>query len=142
MDKRQIIGIFRAQILFVLMLLLFGCFAPMKAPEPLAKKRVMDDVLVFRVLEQIDLDKDGMKEIIAIYATDINSTGVKVIKFHNDGGDVIFKRVFNTPNVEFAMRSGIPTLIVQEKEQTTGCAWGGLKSTYRWDGKAFAPPIK
>jgi len=127
----------RIEILFALILfLLSGCVTTSKAPESEVKKGVLDDVLVFRDLEQIDLDKDGVKEIVAIYATGINSTGVKVIKFHNDKGDVIFEHIFNTPSVKFAIKDNIPTLMVEETIQTTGSK---LKSIYHWDGKAFTP---
>ena len=142
MAKIQISGIFGARVLFVLMLFfLSGCATPSKAsPRPQAQKRVLDDVLVFRYLEQVDLDRDGVKEIVAIYATGNNSTGVKVIKFHNDKGDIIFERVFNTPDVKLSMKNNIPTLIVEESVQVAaGCSGGRIKNVYRWDGKGFMP---
>jgi len=138
MAKIQISGIFGARVLFVLILFfLSGCAT---ATKPQAKKRFLDDVLVFRYLEQVDLDRDGVKEIIAIYATGNNSSGVKVIKFHNDKGDVVFQRIFNTPDVKLLMKKNIPTLIVEESVQVAaGCRGGRIKSVYRWDGKAFTP---
>ncbi len=137
MDKRQIRGVFRIKILFVLMLfLLSGCITTPKASEPQAKKRVLDDVLVFRDLQQVDLDNDGKKEIVAIYATVVNSNGVKVIKFDNEKGEVVFERVFNSQNLKFVMNGNIPTLIVEEIIPATGSK---LKSIYHWNGKAFAP---
>ena len=136
MGKRQISSIFKMKILFVLMLFLSsGCVTTSKAPEPQARKSVLDDVLVFRDLQQVDLDNDGKKEIVAIYSTAVNSSGVKVIKFHNDKGDVVFERVFNnTPNVKFVMKDNIPSLVVEETGKIRGRK---LKSIYRWDGKAF-----
>mgnify|MGYP001604071316 FL=1 len=136
MNKKQITVGFRIKILFVLTLfLLSGCITTSKAPEPQVKKRVLDDVLVFRDLQQVDLDNDGKKEIVAIYATAVNSSGVKVIKFDKDKGDVVFEHVFNSPpNVKFVMEDNIPTLIVEETIQATGRK---LKSIYRWNGKAF-----
>jgi len=136
MNKKQITAGFRIKILFVLILfLLSGCATTSKAPEPQARKGVLDDVLVFRDLEQVDLDNDGKKEIVAIYSTAVNSSGVKVIKFHNDKGDVVFERVFNnTPNVKFVMKDNIPSLVVEETGKIRGPK---LKNIYRWDGKAF-----
>ena len=136
MNKRQITAGFRIKILFVLTLfLLSGCVTTSKAPKPQVKKSVLDDVLVFRDLQQVDLDNDGTKDIIAIYSTTLNSSGVKVIKFDKDKGDVVFERVFNNPpNVKFMMEDNIPTLIVEETIQATGRK---LKSIYRWNGKAF-----
>jgi len=138
MNKRQITAGFRIKILFVLMLfLLSGCVTPSKpskAPKPQVKKGVLDDVLVFRDLQQVDLDNDGKKEIVAIYATAVNSSGVKVIKFDNDKGDVVFGHVFNSQNLKFVMEGNIPTLIVEETIPATGRK---LKSIYRWNGKAF-----
>jgi len=138
MDKSQIGGILRVKILFVLpLLLLSGCVTPSQAPKPEAKKGVLDDVLVFRDLQQIDLDNNGTKDIIAIYSTKVNSSGVKVIKFDKDKGEVVFEHVFNNPpNVKFVMENNIPTLIVEETILATGRK---LKSIYRWDGKSFTP---
>ena len=136
MNKKQITAGFRIKILFVLTLfLLSGCVTTSKAPKPEVKKRVLDDVLVFRDLQQIDLDNNGTKDIIAVYSTNVNSSGVKVIKFDKDKGDVVFERVFNNPpNVKFVMEDNIPTLIVEETIPATGRK---LKSIYRWNGKAF-----
>lgn len=140
MVKKQVIIMRGIKILFVLVLsLLSGCVTPSSAPKTQAKKGVLDDVLTFRDLQQVDLDKDGIKEIVAIYATGINSSGVKVIKFHNDIGDVIFGRIFNTTDVKFAMNDNVPTLIVERTVQARGCAGSRLKSIYHWDGKAFTP---
>jgi len=136
MFKKQVILMRGIKILFVLTLfLLSGCITTSKAPEPQVKKRVLDDVLVFRDLQQVDLDNNGTKDIIAIYSTYVNSSGVKVIKFDKDKGDVVFEHVFNNPpNVKFVMEGNIPTLIVEETIPATGRK---LKSIYRWNGKAF-----
>jgi len=135
MNKRQITDGFRIKILFVLTLfLLSGCVTTPKASKPEVRKGVLDDVLVFRDLQQVDLDNDGTKDIIAVYSTALNLSGVRVIKFDKDKGDVVFERVFNTPNVKFMMEDNIPTLIVEETIQAAGRK---LKNIYRWDGKAF-----
>ena len=135
MNKKQITAGFRIKILFVLTLfLLSGCVTTSKTPEPEVRKSALDDVLVFRNLQQVDLDNDGKKEIVAIYATAVNSSGVRVIKFDKDKGDVVFEHVFNSQNLKFAMEDNVPTLIVEETIQATGRK---LKSIYRWNGKAF-----
>jgi len=140
MGKIQIRGVLGTEILFVLMLfLLSGCVTPpkLKPLKPQARSSALDGVLVFRDLEQVDLDKDGKKEIVAIYTAGANSSGVKVIKFYGDKGDVIFERIFNTPNVKFAIKDNNPCLIVEVTEQATGCTTHRLKGVYRWDGKVF-----
>ena len=135
MDKKQITSSFKIKIVFVLILFLISGCVTSKTPKPVAKQGVLDDVLAFRDLQQIDLDNDGKKEIVAIYAAAADSSGVKVIKFDKDKGDVVFERVFNSPpNVKFVMEDNIPTLIVEETIQATGRK---LKSIYRWNGKAF-----
>ncbi len=138
MVKKQVILMRGIEILFVLILsLLSGCVTSSKAPKPQAKRGVLDDVLVFRDLQQVDLDNDGIKEIVAIYATAVNSSGVKVIKFTNDKGNIIFERILNSPNTKLEIKKGIPVLIVEETTQAIGCSGGRIKSIYRWDGKAF-----
>ena len=145
MVKKQVILAREIKILFIIIFLLGlggGCSTvSKKASLPAVKqepqKRITDDVRNFLDLQQIDLDKDGEKEIIAIYATGVNSSGVKVIKFDKDRGNVIFERIFNTPNTKFEMKKGIPTIIVEETVQATGCTGGRLKNIYCWDGKAF-----
>lgn len=138
MAERQIKGVFITKILFVsILILLSGCITPSRVPMPQARKGALDDVLVFSDLQQVDLDNDGIKDIVAIYAISADSSGVKVIKFHNSKGDVIFERVFDTPNLKFAMKDNVPVLIAEQKVEIAGCMNGRLKSIYRWDGKAF-----
>ena len=145
MHKRQITVACKMKILFLLALfLLYGCATTQKAislktPKQNIRPRITDDVLAFLDLQQIDLDKDGVKEIVAVYSTGINSSGVKVIKLSQDTGSVIFKRIFNTPNTKLIVEKNIPTLIVQEKDYTTGRI---LKDAYCWDGKGFIPVVK
>lgn len=138
MAERQIKGVFITKILFVSMLFLFaGCVTPSRGPMPQARRGPLADVLVFRDLQQVDLDNDGIKDIVAIYATSADSSGVKVIRFHNSKGDVVFERVFDTPSVKFAMKDNVPTLIAEQTVEIAGCMSGRLKSIYYWDGKGF-----
>ena len=138
MAERQIKAVFITKILFVsILFLLSGCVTPSKAPMPQPRRGALEDVLVFRDLQQVDLDNDGIKDIVAIYAMSAYSSGVKVIKFHNGKGDVIFERVFDTPTVKFAMKDNVPVLITEQKVEIAGCMSGRFKSIYRWDGKAF-----
>lgn len=145
MDKKQGVVIRAVKILFLISFLLAGCTTTPKAVSPKAaakqetpkqeiKKKFLDDILVFLDLQQVDLDKDGKKEVVAIYAAGSKSSGVRVIKFSKDKGDVIFERIFNTPNTKFEVRKGIPTIISEEIDYTSGRR---LKNTYHWDGKAF-----
>ncbi len=142
MVKRQISNMLGLEIPLVLVLfLLSGCATPSNAPKPQAQQGVLDDVVVFRDLQQVDLNNDGTKETVAIYTAGANSSGVKVIKFLNGKGDVIYRQTFNTPNVKFMMKDNLPTLMVEQKSSSTGWAMG-TKSFYRWDGKAFTPAGK
>lgn len=129
------------KILFVSVLfLLSACATAPKAPQLQPRKGALDDVSAFRDLQQIDLDNDGIKEIVAIYATPANSSGVKVIKFDKGKGDVLFEHVFtSSPNVKFVIQENTPTLIVEE---TIPAAGSKFKSIYRWDGKVFRPVKK
>ncbi len=121
------------KILFIILFLLAGCATTMHRPP--VKKDVLADVKVFKDLQQIDLDNDGDKEIVALYVTDTNSTGIKVIKTNKEKGKhIVFERVFNTPNVKFRLKNGTPFLIVRQPEHVGGC---GLTKVYHWDGMAF-----
>ncbi len=137
MGTTQKKGIFRKRILSVILLLLLsGCVTLSKAPKIETQKKPLDNVLAFRDLRQVDLDNDGIKEIVAIYATNNNLSGVKVIKFHDEKGEVIFERVFDSPDVKFQMKDNIPAIIVEKTNQNLGCT-RGLEDIYRWNGKAF-----
>jgi hypothetical protein len=140
MVKKQVILMRAIKILFIGMLLVGfggGCSTvSKKIALPAAKQghRITDGVLNFIDLQQIDLDKDGEKEIVAIYAGSVNSSGVKVIKFSKGKGNIIFERIFNTPNTKFEMKNGIPTITFEEIGQVAGCR---VKGAYYWDGKTF-----
>lgn len=138
MAEKQVTGIFKFTLSFAAVLfLLSGCMGP----QPQPKKGILDDVSVFRDLQQFDLDNDGRKEIIAIYATSANSTGVKVIKFQGDKGEVAFERVFDTPNVTFVVKKK-PVLVVRKKGPAAGCSSKKSKTLYMWDGKTFVSKKK
>lgn len=130
------------KVLFVVIILLFGCSTAKKKPviQDVAKKEVkktlLDELLVFKDLQQIDLDSDGIKEIIGVYSTPtIYTTGVVVIKIRGTGQkEILYKKIFNTPNVSLKIVRGLPNIIVVDKDSNTGC---GFSRVYRWDGKNF-----
>ncbi len=141
MINNQIIFVRLLKISFVALFLLTGCSTASKktslsVPKQEAKRDITSDVLVFRDLQSIDLDKDGTQEIVAVYTTAENSSGVKVIKIRNNWkGDIIFNRIFNTPNIKFEVLRGVPAIISEQIDSGTGCK---LRRIYRWDGKAFS----
>ncbi len=140
MDRGQARNICKIGILFAtIMFVLSGCLTPPKEPAP--KKSVLNDVYVFHDLAQVDLDKDGQKEIVAIYVAALNSSGVKVIKFHGEKGDIIFEHVFDTPTLKFMMKGKTPTLMAEYKGDGTGCS-SRKRVFYRWEGSAFVPAKK
>lgn len=124
------------KILFIILFLLGGCATTKpSAMKKSRKKELLAGVVFFKELQQIDLDKDGEKEILAIYAAGADSTGVRVIKSNRKKGEhIIFERVFNTPDVKLKLKAGAPYVIVRGSGQAAGC---GLRKTYHWDGKAF-----
>jgi hypothetical protein len=144
MGKTTINIIFRLNILSVLILFfLSGCATTTKVSQGWQKrgtKGALDDVLVFNDLQQVDLDKDGQKEIVAIYTTNKprHASGVKVVKFHNDKGEIIFERIYDSSNIEFVMKDNIPIIIVEKTVESAGCTTGKIRSYYQWNGKAFA----
>lgn len=125
------------KILFIILFLLGGCATTMHPvkKKPSAKKELLADVVVFKDLQQIDLDKDGDREIVALYATGSNSTGVRVIKINKQKGKrIIFDQIFNTPDVKFKLKNDTPSIVVRQPEYLAGC---GLTKIYHWDGRAF-----
>ena len=100
------------------------------------KKRnlIRYDVKVFRDLQELDLDNDGEKEIIAIYSTYINLGGVKVIKINDGEGAVIFKHLSSTPIIKFEVIKGIPTIMLEDIDFASGHR---VRKIYRWRDKSF-----
>jgi len=145
MVKKQISVLFALRILFIA-LLLSGCAtvkrkaAPTTEPPKAVPPRnigITKDVRVFKDLQQVDLDGDGIKEIIAIYSKRANEnlTGVKVIKIINDKvGDIVFKMTFYTPNIRFQSKKDTSCIIAQDKAELFGLLFNRI---YCWDGKSF-----
>jgi len=117
-----------------------GCVtAPKKAvvphvavvPQP---PKVTQDVRVFRALRQIDLDNDGTKEIVAIYDTNTNVCGVKVLKDMDNKAKIIFAQSFEDPDIQFEVVNGIPKILFWQPVQDTAYK---VHRSYSWDGKTF-----
>lgn len=150
MRKRKNYIVYRFQILFIAFLLLCGCSTIRFSGKsdksdksndkyaPNRKFEVREDVLSFIDLKEVDVDKDGEKEIVAIYNAGLNLRGVKVIKVNNQvGRNVIFTKVFNTNNLRLKVRQGLLILMVKD-QYPAGC---GLNKFYIWDGKEFSPEV-
>lgn len=140
--RRQKLFFLLPKVLFVIIILLFGCSTVKKKPVSLdmakkeVKKTLLDEVLVFKDLQQVDVDGDGTKEIIGVYSTPtIYTTGVVVVKIGDVGQKgILYKKIFNTPNVTLKLIRGVPNVIVVDKNYNTGC---GFSRVYRWDGRNF-----
>jgi|GEM_PF-3169877 len=131
-------GVFLAMTLFS-----GGCVSAPKAAKPgvppsaavvSQPQKVTQDVKVFRALQQIDLDNDGVKEIVAIYDTNNNTCGVKVLKDVNNQARIIFERLFDDPNVKFEVVKGTPRIFFCQASQNAGPK---TARSYSWDGKTF-----
>jgi hypothetical protein len=111
---------------------------PAAAKEDMRKKFMPDAVVIYD-LQEVDLDRDGRKEIVAIYMIDPHSTGVKVIKVDADQKEnVIFKEVYKSSDVKFKMdRDSVMLVVKPQVKPRSGCAAVRGK-LYRWDGSAFA----
>ena len=95
---------------------------------------IRNDVKVFRDLQELDLDNDGEKEIIAIYSTYLNLGGVKIIKVNDGKVDVIFKHLSGTPIIKFEVIKSIPTIILEDIDFASGHR---VRKIYRWRNKSF-----
>ena len=97
--------------------------------------KITQDVSIFYDLQKADLNNDGREEIIALYKTSEGSRGVKVISMSEPAeGKVIFSKYFDSPDVQYKLRDGIPTIIVRGDGDVAGC---GVNKSYCWDGSAF-----
>jgi len=140
MGRKFFLITYGIQFLLIALFLTVGCSTLNKGvcqrsrPKMAQKKKITNDVLVFLDLQQIDLDQDRQNEIIAVYSTNMNATGVKVIKFHGKGCDIIYHRSFNSQSTRLRIEKGTPIITVEGTDYPVGC---GLKNTYIWDGKAF-----
>ena len=150
MKKKQVSFLRRTGSLIFAFFFLAGCASGRKvvrpernaqkkttvaAPPVHEKKKLFDDAIRFIDLEEVDLDKDGKKELVAIYVVGPELRGVKVVKFKDKDrkeGAVIFKRIFSGFEVRLEERNGIPTLIAENRDYQTGQS---TKATYVWDAK-------
>jgi len=88
--------------------------------------------------KEFDLDGDGKKEAIVIYARGTHHSGVKVMRFDGDKADIIFNESCSTPNADFKIVKGVPTIMLEDSDYGLDYATGKRhKRTYRWDGKNF-----
>lgn len=147
MRKRQREFFCGIRILFIMVFALCGCSAMRLSKKtgeakesyvPNLTPKLREDVVRFIDLKELDLDNDGKKEIVAIYNAGLNLRGVKVIKDNVPADkNVIFAKVFNTNDLRFELRNGLPMLIAKDNN-SAGC---GLTKFYVWDGKGFIHTI-
>lgn len=146
-EHNKVILVCCLEVFFPVLLLLSGCSALTKKAAPMPKAsgaslpakekespKILDDVLVFLDLQEVDLDADGKKEVVAVYACGENSSGVKVVKSINGKDSVIFNRIFSSKNTKFQVKNGIPSIVAEEYDS----AGRKLKRAYLWDGAAFS----
>lgn len=92
------------------------------------------DVLAFRDFIEADLDKDGVKEIVAVYYANNDSIGVKVIKADESGHRIIFNKYYSCGDVSVAIDNGLPVISVKKSK----CIISYPKTVkYRWSGESF-----
>lgn len=133
MNKKQLIFIWTA-----LFCLISGCTTLNKSHQNTIKKIMKKELAWFYKIKPIDLDKDGEKEAVVIYAFGTHHSGVKVIKFSGEKTDILFEDTSATPNIEFKIYKGTPIIIVEESEYAPDYASSRrYKKIYQWDGKTF-----
>jgi hypothetical protein len=109
---------------------------PVSTVQKKSKAKFFDDVLTFTNLEEIDLDGDGVGEIVAVYIAKSNANSVKIVKLNasQEDGTVIFTRTFISSVVKLSVRDGMPVLSVKEVDTPSGRL---IDRIYHWDGKTF-----
>lgn len=89
-------------------------------------------------VEEADLDKDGQNELIVSYLAGLHSLSTKVIRLKGDECEVLFERVSSTPNTDFKIIDGVPTLVFEESDYTPDYNTGkSHEEIYQWDGSKF-----
>lgn len=112
----------------------------------------MPDAVVIYDLQEVDLDRDGIKEIVAVYMIDPYSTGVKVFRAEEGQKEkIIFKEVYKSSEVKFKIEKDSAMLVVRPdvklrstgddtllvvKDKKSACP-AVKQKLYRWDGSAF-----
>lgn len=104
------------------------------AVKKIVKKKLTWDVITFRDLQQVDLDNDGEKDIVAVYVPSLNCSGVKVIRVTKQKGEVVFNKTFMTPNAKIEIKNGVPMIIIRDINLFAGL---GAKKIYLWNGNTF-----
>jgi hypothetical protein len=110
-----------------------GKVTAFKPPEQNVVREIMPDVLVFRDLRQIDLNGDGHKEIIAVYTTKTNLSGVRAIRDNNGKEEIIFEKIFDSPDIKLVVRNGTPVIVCE----ATDPLGRRLRRAYCWNGSGF-----
>jgi len=140
----------RAKAVFcVLAFMSAGCLTPeRKGPHVpdhppelvnaiLSQKEVTGDVVIFKDIRQLDIDKDGEKEIITVFAGKARTSGVKVIKPSlGEENSVIYEQLFATPNTQIVIKEGACTIIAEDFDLDKESV---VKKSYHWNGKTFVP---
>lgn len=108
------------------------------AQKKAIKKIVDEDLGIDPHTTEVDLNKDGQKEVIVIYGRFPHHSNVEVIKFDGDKTNILFEEASNTPNIIFKIIKKIPTLIIEQSDYTPCYETGKIhKEIYQWDGKTF-----
>jgi hypothetical protein len=136
MDSRAKTFFFGLQILIIIFAL--GCVTTKNktvSTKQVFPRKLTDDVVFFRNLQQVDLDNDGQKDIVALYVNHYNLNAVKIIKPNNKGrGNVVFKQIFSSNDAVMRISNGTPVIIVKER---FSIPWFTQKKAYRWNGEGF-----
>ena len=106
--------------------------------ESIRKIITEEDPTLFNI-ERIDLDRNGVNEVIFTYVSGAHSSGAKVVRFNGNELQIIFQHGSTTSNTEFEVINNIPMLIFEESDYTPDYNSGKrFKEIYRWNGEIFA----
>lgn len=99
---------------------------------------VNEEELMMYLIDEFDFDENGQNEAVITYSSGAHSSGAKVIRFTDEGYEVIFERGSGTPNTQFEVVDGIPTFTFEESDFEPDYASGGrYEVIYLWNGKEF-----
>ncbi len=89
-------------------------------------------------IESVVLPPRGEPAYVLLYATGVHASRVQVASFRKGKPTVLFAGGSNTPDTDFRMEYGVPTIILEQADYQPDYATGKRsREFYAWNGTTF-----